>query len=72
MNMIFDNLSFVFANVYGILIGCCLVFLVLAIIRKQWDRALLLIIAIPFLLMGFLDNFYSCLQPEIFNQLIFV
>lgn len=71
MNMIFDNHSFIFANVYGILTSCCLVFLVLAVIRRQWNRVALLVIALPFLIIGFLDNFYSCLQPEIFNQLIF-
>ena len=63
-------MNILFMNIYGILAGVCLVCAVMAGFRHKWERMQLLVIAIPFLSIGFITNYWAESWPEVFSQML--
>lgn len=67
-----EDAPFLFLNIYGILSGSCLIFAVMAALRRQWERVQYFVILIPFLMMSFMDCFYRERYVELFSQLLYL
>jgi len=63
-------MNILFMNIYGILGGVCLICAVMAGVRRNWERVQLLVIAIPFLSIGFITNYWAESWPEVFSQML--
>jgi len=61
--------SFVFLNVYAILLLLCVIFAVLAIIRRMWQRVGVYMIAVGGSFIGFCNNLWAYSIPmELLNR----
>jgi len=63
-------MNLLFMGVYGIGFGTGSIFLILSIFRGQWERVTVLAIAVPFLFIGFMSNYWAECWPETFSQML--